>query len=119
MQAVLGISGLPRNPADAAAAFHADWLPLTRRRIAELTGDDRALLLVMPAADHTHAEWRLAAVRMLAREAAPVRVNCVGCDDPAALEQFAAFLADAPGVTGQYLPANFQYASSKGEAANC
>lgn len=110
MQAVLAVTGLPPGPADAAAVFHAEWLPLARRRIAELAGEDRALLIALPAADHTHGEWRLAAARMLAREAAPVRVNCVGCDEPAMLERITEFLGAAPGVTGQYLPTNFQLA---------
>lgn len=110
MQVVLTVTNLPSGPADAAAAFHTEWLPLARRRIGGIAGDDRALLLALPEADHTHGEWRLAAVRMLAREAAPVRVNCAGCDDPATLERIAEFLAAAPGVTGQYLPANFQFA---------
>lgn len=109
MQAVLSVDGLPTAPADAAALFHRRWLPQARAAIAALTGEDRALLIALPEADHTHAEWRLAMVRMLAREVAPARVNCAACGLDA-LERFAAFLADAPGVTGQYLPANFQYA---------
>lgn len=105
---MLPVTGLPPAPADAAAAFHADWLARARMKIAQVDGEDRALLLLLPEADHTHAEWRLAVAAMLAREAAPVRVNLVGCDDAAAAEKFALYLAAAPGVTGQYLPANFQ-----------
>lgn len=107
---MLRVIGLPPEPADAAAEFHAEWLGAARSRIAQLTGEDRSLLLHLPEEDHTHAEWRLAAVRMLAREAAPVRVNLIGCDHAAKVERFAAYLSQAPGITGQYLPANFQYA---------
>lgn len=114
MQTVLVVVGLPSAPLEAAAAFHARWLPEARRRLGELAGEDRALLIALPPADHAHAEWRLAVTRMLAREAAPARVNCVGCDDPDALTKFSEYLAAAPGVTGQYLPTNFQYAVAGG-----
>jgi hypothetical protein len=69
-----------------------------------------AVLIVVPEADHTHGEWRLAAARMLARMAAPARVNLIGCDAADDVAQFAAYLERAPGVTGQYLPANAQLA---------
>jgi hypothetical protein len=69
---------------------------------------------VLPEADHTHGEWRLATARMLARELAPRRVNLVGCDTSALTQGFADYLAAAPGVTGQYLPANTQLASASG-----
>lgn len=108
MQAVLLVSGLPAAPADAAAVFHAVWLDKAREEIASLRGEDGALLLVLPEADHTHAEWRLAVAAMLAREAAPVRVNLAGCNVADAIAKFAEYLGRAPGVTGQYLPANFQ-----------
>lgn len=108
MQVLLQVTGLPSSPVDAAAVFCTQWLPLARERITRLSGEDRALLLALPEADHTHAEWRLAAVAMLAREAAPVRVNLVGCDDVQGVERVADYLGRAPGVTGQYLPSNFQ-----------
>ena len=76
------------------------------------------MLIVVPEADHTHGEWRLAAARMLAREAAPVRVNIVGCDTSADLQVIASYLAASPGVTGQYLPANTQLARSTGSAVS-
>ncbi len=108
MQAVLAIADLPPGPTDAAATFHAHWLDRARDQIRRLGGADRALLILLPEADHTHADWRLAAARTLAREAAPARVNLVGCNDAAKAEEFAAYLRMAPGVTGQYFPVNFQ-----------
>lgn len=117
MQAVLLVTGLPSPPADAAALFHARWMPQARAVFATLQGEDCALLIVAPEADHTHAEWRLAAARMLAREAAPVRVNIVGCDKAAEKQAFTDYLAAAPGITGQYLPANIQLASTSGSGS--
>lgn len=92
------IEGLPEDPLAAAAAFHADWLP---RLLAAARQD---LTLVFPSADHTHRDWRLAAVRGLARLAAPLRVNAIAGTDPEAFAGALHYLARAPGVTGQYLP---------------
>ena len=64
-------------------------------------GED--ILLVFPAADHTHHDWRLAAVQQLARDSAPARVNAVAADDEAAIAAAARYLAEAPGLTGQLL----------------
>ena len=97
-QQVLRIEGLPESALAAAAAFHAEWLPKARE-LAE--GDD--LALVFPAAPYDHRGWRLAAVQDLARAAAPIRVNGVTGDDEAAIGQAAAWLAQAPGITGQLL----------------
>lgn len=97
-QAVLRVAGLPDAPLDAAAAFHATWLPQAR----ELCGA-ADLVLAFPAAGHEHRAWRLAAVQELAREATPLRVNGVVGDDAEAIDQAAAYLADAQGVTGQLL----------------
>ncbi|WP_156842218.1 Rossmann fold domain-containing protein [Novosphingobium aquimarinum] len=99
--AVLRIDGLPPEPLDAAAMFHADWLP---RAIALADGGADSLVLIFPAADHTHREWRLAAVQGLARRFAPLRVNALACDDCEPIEAALRYLAAAPGVTGQYLP---------------
>ena len=96
--AVVRIEGLPEAPLVAAAMFHGEWLP---RAVGALTED---LVLVFPPADHTHRAWRLAAVQGLARTAVPHRVNALASDDEAAIAAGIAFLAAAPGVTGQYLP---------------
>jgi hypothetical protein len=97
-QAVLRIEGLPESALDAAAAFHAEWLPEAR---ALSSGSD--LALVFPAASYDHRGWRLAAVQDLAREAAPSRVNAVAGGDEQALTAAIEWLAQASGVTGQLL----------------
>ena len=66
----VAVEGLPSDPLAAAARFHAEITP----GLANAAED---LLLVFPPADHTHRGWRLAAVQMLARAAAPRRVNAV------------------------------------------
>jgi hypothetical protein len=99
--AALRIDGLPAEPLEAAAAFHARWLSEAMKAIE---AGATLLVLVFPAADHTHREWRLAAVQGLARRFAPVRVNALACDDPAPAEAALRYLGAAPGVTGQYLP---------------
>lgn len=109
MQAILHVPALPPAPAEAAAEFHTQWVPQARAALAD-GSEDNALLIVMPEADHTHGEWRLAAVRMLARLAAPARVNLIGCDAADDIARFAKYLERAPGVTGQYLPTNAQLA---------
>lgn len=92
-QAVVRVGALPADPQAAAAAFHAKP-PATPE-----AGD---LVLVFPPADPAHRDWRQAAVRDLARAAAPAaRVNAVIDGDEAALAQVLAYLADAPGVTAQ------------------
>ena len=96
----LYVGALPDEPLAAAAQFHTDVLP--RALDALRQGGD--LVLVFPPADHTHRDWRLGVVRGLARQFAPVRVNALAGDDEAALAAGAAYLAHAPGVTGQLLP---------------
>ena len=92
----LHVSTLPAAPLDAAASFYRDHL--ARCRVA--AGD---LAIVLPAADHTHRAWRLAAVQELARAAAPRRVNAVSGAGEAAIGEALAYLAAAPGLTGQVL----------------
>jgi hypothetical protein len=100
MQAVLRISGLPTAALDAAASFHGEHLPRAR---AQLAGEADALALVFPQAPYDHAGWRKAAVADLAREAAPKRVNGVAGDSGPAIDATLAWLAQAPGITGQLL----------------
>lgn len=97
---LLHVGALPADPLAAAARFHAQVLP---RAIAALeeAGD---LVLVFGPADHTHRDWRLGVVRGLARHHAPVQVNAVAGDDEPAIAAAVAYLAQAPGVTGQLLP---------------
>lgn len=96
-QAVLDCSALPDTALEAAARFHAEFLP----QVAKLLDGAESLVIMMPAATYDHADWRRAVARDLARAHAPRRVNVVGGNDVAATLEY---LARAPGVTGQYLP---------------
>ena len=100
--AVLAVEGLPEGALDAAAAFHAEWLPRARAQLDGLAAEGH-LVLVFPAAPYDHRGWRLAAVQDLARAAAPRRVNAIAGDDQPAIAQTVDWLAQAPGVTGQLL----------------
>ena len=96
----LVIDGLPGDALAAAATFHGTWLPRVIAALAESRDD---LLLVFPRADHSHEGWRRAAVQSLARRTAPRRANAVAADSEAAIAAAQAYLAGAPGVTGQLL----------------
>ena len=98
-QAVLRIVGLPEGALDAAALFHSR--DLTRAREAVRRAE--AVALIFDPAAYDHRGWRLAAVRDLAREAAPRRVNGVSGDDERAIAETVAWLEQAPGITGQLL----------------
>ena len=87
---------LPESPLDAAAEFLAQIAPQVRAAAADVA-------IVFDPANHPHDEWRLAAIRQLARDAAPQRVNAATGPDGAALDDVLAYLAAAPGVTGQIL----------------
>jgi hypothetical protein len=101
----LHVLDLPETPSEAAREFYQVHLPTARDAIAaaRAKGAPFTLTLMFPAADHTHRAWRLAAVQSLARECAPVRINGLAGDDEAAIKQALAYLADAPGITGQLL----------------
>ncbi|MGE3690173.1 MAG: Rossmann fold domain-containing protein [Novosphingobium sp.] len=75
------------------------------------TPEGEGLLLVFEPADHTHRAWRLAAVQALAREHTPQRINAVASDDETAVAAAHEYLANAPGVTGQYWPLDAQGAN--------
>lgn len=94
----IAVDALPDDPLAAAGAFHRDWLG--RVEDALIAGDD--VMLHLPAAEHTHRQWRLAVVAGLARKHTPQRVNMVA-GGGAAASATEAYLAAAPGVTGQYL----------------
>ncbi|MCC6924491.1 Rossmann fold domain-containing protein [Novosphingobium sp.] len=99
--ALLRITGLPQAPLDAAAAFHAEWLPRLRADLA--AQEDESTVLVFPPADHSHRGWRLAAVQELARARAPRRVNALACDSEEGLVAALGLLDNCQGVTGQLL----------------
>jgi hypothetical protein len=101
MQRELEATFLPDSPLDAAGAFMAFHLEHARALLAR--PDCTALAIILPPAGHAHRDWRLALARDLAREAAPARVNVVSGPPGERREACLGFLADAPGVTGQYL----------------
>lgn len=105
MQEVLHIASLPASALDAAAEFYRLHVPRAR---ALLEGMAESLVIVLPSAPRDHDDWRRAAVRGLARDAGPKRVNIVGGGDESAIAAMVAYLGGAPGVTGQYLPAHDQ-----------
>ncbi|WEK47548.1 MAG: hypothetical protein P0Y56_04445 [Candidatus Andeanibacterium colombiense] len=111
MQAVLRIAELPATALDAAATFLSEHLPRAR---AELASGAEALALVFPPAPYDHASWRKAAVADLARESTPKRVNAITGEDPAAIDATIAWLAQAPGITGQLLPVQASNAGISG-----
>ncbi|WP_240782163.1 Rossmann fold domain-containing protein [Qipengyuania sediminis] len=92
------IAALPDAPLAASAMVHADWLPLIESALRE--GAD--VMVSLPPADHAHREWRGALAAMLARAHTPRRCNVVA-GEGAVLKAFEAYLAAAPGITGQYL----------------
>jgi hypothetical protein len=109
-QAVFRIESLPRSAVEAAAKFYSDYLPQARDALSQeslsqdaLSQGMAALAIVLPPAEPDHYDWRLAAIRDLARAHAPMRVNIVSGEDASQIEAVLAYLRDAPGVTGQYL----------------
>lgn len=105
MQRALEVGLLPDGGIDAATAFMALYLDAARAMLADPSTS--ALVILLPPAAHDHKDWRLALARDLAREAAgrqvPARVNIVSARPGEAREATLRYLADAPGVTGQYL----------------
>jgi hypothetical protein len=101
-RAVLRVEGLPEDALDAAARFHAQWLPRVRALLGP-SPRSGGVILVFAGASYDHRGWRLAAVQDLAREATPIRVNAVAGDDQEAITRALDWLAQAPGVTGQLL----------------
>ncbi len=97
----LEVGLLPDGALDAAGAFMAFHLEAARAILA--APDTAALAIILPPAPHDHRDWRLALARDLAREVTPKRVNVVAGSPGEAREATLRFLADAPGVTGQYL----------------
>ncbi|MCX7676123.1 MAG: hypothetical protein N2Z59_01955 [Alteraurantiacibacter sp.] len=100
-QAVHTIGKLPPLALEAAGMFHARFAGKLRKACEDLPeGSD--LVLIFPPATHDHAAWREAAVQDLARAVAPHRrVNAVVGASGADIATVLAYLAAAPGVTGQ------------------
>lgn len=105
MQRQLAIDLLPDGALDAQTAFIALHLEAARALLAD--PQTTALAIILSPAARDHRDWRLALARDLAREAAqrgvPGRVNIVAGHPGEARNAVLRFLADAPGVTGQYL----------------
>lgn len=99
-QAILPITDLPVQALDAAAHFHAEYLPQAREL---LEGPVDALLLHFPSDDASQRGWQLAAVQSLARMAAPKRVNAIAGPEQPSSSDIADWLEAAPGITGQLL----------------
>ncbi|HEY6868242.1 MAG TPA: hypothetical protein VI199_00675 [Novosphingobium sp.] len=97
---LLRLPELPDDPLEAAAQFHREVMP---RVLAVLDGGAQVLTLVFAPDGFAHEDWRRAAVATLARERSPARINAVAGDDEAGIAASAAYLAEAPGVTGHYL----------------
>ncbi len=97
----LEVGLLPESALDAAGAFMALYLDAARALLAD--HEASALAIILPPAPHDHRDWRLALARDLAREAAPKRINIVAGHHGEARAATLRFLADARGVTGQYL----------------
>ncbi len=98
---LLRVGPLPDDPLAAAADFHARVLPAA---LAALDGGALLVTLVFDPAGHPHRAWREAAVQTLALARAPARINALASADAAAIAATQAFIAAAPGLTGQYLP---------------
>ncbi len=94
----IAVDGLPGEALAAAGVFHQHWLA----HVEEALHRGEHVTVFLPRADRAHREWRVAVVAGLARKHAPLRVNMVAGEGPAA-DATADFLAAAPGVTGQYL----------------
>lgn len=102
MQVVLTVEALPDAPLAASAAVFERHLEEAETMLA---GEGvTALAIVLPRAGTDHDDWRLALARDLARGHAPQRVNVVGGGDEKARGETLAYLADAHGITGQYIP---------------
>ena len=93
---------LPAAPLAASGAFHRDHLASVEAIMT--SGED--VMIALPPADHTHREWRALATG-LARAHAPARANVVAGEGDV-LDAFEAYLAEAPGITGQYLEGDGQ-----------
>ena len=101
-QVVYRIGTLPEAALEASAAFYARHLSAISERAGE---GPESLVVIFPAADYDHRTWRRAAIADLARAYAPVRIVGLAEGDPSVEVRILAYLAAAPGVTGQMLSA--------------
>ena len=94
----IAVDGLPDDPLAAAGVFHQHWMA----DVEEVLDKGEDVMLLLPSADHTHREWRLAIVTGLARKHSPRRINMIAGEGDA-VDATEIYLAAAPGITGQYL----------------
>nr|WP_298926665.1 hypothetical protein [uncultured Erythrobacter sp.] len=104
MQSVLIVETLPESGIAASAAFFAKHLEDAKTKLSD--DETNALAIVLPSAGSDHDSWRRALAGDLAREYAPKRVNIIASADEDAAQTLIDYLKNAPGVTGQYCPAN-------------
>ena len=97
-QAVYRVGALPEAAIDASAAFYAQHLPAISLRAGE---GPESLVVIFPEATYDHRTWRRAAIADLARAYAPVRIVGLAQGDSSNEARILAYLAAAPGVTGQ------------------
>lgn len=100
MQAVVRLPDLPADAVDAAGAFYREHMALVRDALAD---NVTCITVVFPPASHDHRDWRRAAIASLARQNAPIRVNGLVGSEGGAMHKVLAWLAGAPGLTGQLL----------------
>ena len=95
----IAIDGLPDDPLAAAGVFHQHWMG----HVEDVLAGGEDVMLLVPSADYTHREWRLAMIAGLARKHTPRRINMVAGESVEAVDATETYLATAPGITGQYL----------------
>ena len=104
------------DPADDALHFYTTLMPLARGlltgevppSVVNLKDPVDSIVVVFGYGGYEHRDWQLAAMQTLAREVAPKRINGIvgGDSEPETLDtidEVAAWLAAAPGITGQLL----------------
>jgi len=112
----------PGAPVDAAHFFHREIVPQVREALrrggvaadgaAASLGAIDAVVVILPPGDRAQRDWQVAAIRGLAREAAPGRVNGIRGAGEEAIGAAADWLAGAAAITGQLL----EVAGNAGEA---
>jgi hypothetical protein len=97
------VNELSESSIEAAEEFYARILPALVYDLAHPPSTDEDLCVVFHPTPGDHRAWMLAAVQMLARRAAPRRVNGVIAAPGEGFAEASRFLASAPGITGQLL----------------
>ena len=97
------VNELPEGAVEAAEEFYVRVLPALLADLANPPSTDEHLLVVFDRAPHDHRAWMLAAIQILARHAAPRRVNGIVRAAGADFRSASGFVANAAGVTGQLL----------------